>query len=101
MTEQTEKPRLKEEIRVSGHNLIEKVKDLIKEGNVRQLRIHAEDGDFSLEMPVTIGVLAGGVVTLAAPWLAVLGVIAALVTQVKIEVEREEDGDAKPQNGGS
>ena len=43
-------------------------------------------------MPLTIGVLAGGVVALAAPWLAVLGVIAALVKHVKIEVEREEAG---------
>jgi hypothetical protein len=37
-------------------------------------------------------VLAGGAVALAAPWLAVLGVIAALVKHVKIEVERDEAG---------
>jgi len=79
-----------EEIEVGGGQLVEKVKHLIREGNVRQLRIKAEDGDTQLEMPLTIGVLAGGAVALAAPWLAVLGVVAALVKHVKIEVEREE-----------
>jgi hypothetical protein len=84
------KRTMSEEIEVAGSQLVEQVKHLIREGNVRQLKIKAEDGDTQLEMPLTIGVLAGGAVALAAPWLAVLGVIAALVKHVKIEVEREE-----------
>lgn len=86
-----------EEIEVAGGQLIEKVKALINEGNVRQLRLWVEGGDFSLELPMTIGVIAGGALVLTAPWLAILGVIAALVTKVRIEVEREEptkDADA-------
>jgi hypothetical protein len=79
-----------ETIEVAGGQLIDKVKDLIKSGNVRTLRIRAGE-DFSLEMSMTVGVIAGGVVVLTAPWLAVLGVIAAMVTHVKIEVEREKD----------
>ncbi len=85
-----------ETIEVTGNQLVDKVKDLVNSGNVRTLRIHAGD-DFLLEMPVTVGVIAGGVMVLAAPWLAVLGVIAAMVAKVRIEVERDgEDAPAEP-----
>jgi hypothetical protein len=78
-----------ETIEVAGSQVIDQVRKLIKEGNVRQLKVHAKDSDFSLEMPMTVGVLIGGAVALTAPWLAMLGVIAGLVTKVVIEVERE------------
>lgn len=87
-----------EEIEIFGDQLVQKVKDLLSEGNVRQIRIKASDGDIVLETPLTIGVVAGGAVALAAPWLAILGVIAALVTHVTVEVVREVDetsGDDK------
>lgn len=83
-----------EEIEVAGGQLIDKVKDLVRQGNVRQLRLWVEGGDFTLELPMTVGVIAGGVLVLTAPWLAILGVIAAMVTKVRIEVER--DADAAP-----
>ena len=84
-----------DEIELLGNQLVDRVKEIIAEGNVRQLRVKASDGDIYLETPLTIGVIAGGVVTLAAPWLAILGVIAALATHVQLEVVREvEDGEA-------
>lgn len=84
-----------EEIEVLGDQLVQQVKDLLKEGNVRQLRIRASDGDIVLETPLTFGVVAGGAVVLAAPWLAILGAIAAFVTHVQVEVVREvDDADA-------
>ncbi len=88
-----------EEIEILGDQLVQKVKDLLAEGNVRQVRIKASDGDIVLETPLTIGVVAGGAVALAAPWLAILGVIAALVTHVTVEIVREIDetsDDDKP-----
>lgn len=84
-----------EEIELAGSELVERIKALLAEGNVRQLRLKAEDGDIVLETPLTIGVVAGGAVALAAPWLAILGVIAALATHVKIEVVREATDDGK------
>ncbi|WP_126975348.1 DUF4342 domain-containing protein [Frigidibacter oleivorans] len=91
MSETDKKDRtIVEEIEVGGSQLIDKVKHLIAEGRVRKLRIRTED-DFSLELPVNVGLLAGGVVALGAPWLAAIGVIAALVARVKIEVEREPE----------
>ncbi|MGB8813473.1 MAG: DUF4342 domain-containing protein [Paracoccaceae bacterium] len=82
-------------IEVTGGQLIDKIKEIIKSGNVRTLRLRAGD-DFSLEMPVTVGAIAGGVVVLAAPWLAIIGVIAAMITDIRIEVERDAEDDTKP-----
>lgn len=99
MDEQNGKPKrtFTEEIEVMGNQLIEQVRDLLKQGNVRQLRIKTSGGDIVLETPLTFGVVAGGAVALAAPWLAILGAIAAFVTHVKIEVVREvaDSVDAK------
>ena len=88
-----------EEIEVAGDKLIERIKEIVEEGNVRSLRLKASDGDIVLETPLTIGVVAGGAVALAAPWLAVLGVIAALVTHVTVEVVREVDMDKRDSSG--
>jgi CO dehydrogenase/acetyl-CoA synthase beta subunit len=82
-----------QQIEVTGKELVEKVRTLAKEGSVRSLTIKADDGDVFLKTPLNIGLAVGGVVVLAAPWLAILGAIAALVTKVKIEVER--DGPAQ------
>jgi hypothetical protein len=87
-----------EEIEVAGDQLVERVKELAKEGNVRRLKIVADDGDVFLETPLNIGLAVGGVVVLAAPWLAILGAIAALVTKVRIEIEREDDTDGNEEN---
>jgi hypothetical protein len=95
MSEQPEKKDEKtktftEEIEIAGNQVVEQVKELVKEGNVRLLRIKSAEGDdVYLEMPLTIGVVAGGAIALAAPWLAMLGAFAALVARVKIEVVRE------------
>lgn len=95
MTEEKkpEKKTFVEEIEVAGDKLVERVKDLAKEGSVRQLKIIADDGDVFLETPLNIGLVVGGVVALAAPWLAILGAIAGLVSRVRIVVEREVDAD--------
>lgn len=65
---------------------MKKVKDLLREGNVRKIVVRDEDGRLLLELPVTVGVI--GVVL--APWLAALGAIAALVSRCTISVERTE-----------
>ena len=91
MSKDTGKRTVWEEIEVAGENLVAEVKKLAAEGNVRQLKIISDDGDVFFESPLTIGLVVSGVVVLAAPWLAVLGVIAGLVKKVKIEVERVEE----------
>ena len=81
-----------EEFEIAGSQLVERIKALVAEGNVRRLKISGGDGGPHLEIPLTAGVVAGGVLTLAAPWLAVLGVLAALVTKAKVEVSRDGAG---------
>lgn len=77
---------VKEEFSVSADNLIERVKELLHEGNVTRIIVKDEKGKVLLEIPATIGIV-GAVV---APWLAALGVIAALATKCRIVVERRE-----------
>ncbi|MEM3640412.1 MAG: DUF4342 domain-containing protein [Candidatus Bathyarchaeia archaeon] len=77
---------VKEEFAVSANNLIEKVKELLHEGNLTRIIVKDEKGKTMLEIPASVGVI--GVVL--APWLAALGVIAALATNCKIVVERRE-----------
>lgn len=89
MEQQERKRTITEEIEIAGNQLVDEIKRLIAEGNVRQIRIKDADGDVYLETPLTIGAIAGGVVVLAAPWLAILGVIAALVTRIRVEVVRD------------
>jgi predicted RNA-binding Zn-ribbon protein involved in translation (DUF1610 family) len=76
----------REEFSVSSSNLVDRVNELLHEGNVTRIIVKNDQGKQLLEIPATVGVL--GVVV--APWLAALGVIAALVTNCRIVVERRE-----------
>jgi hypothetical protein len=76
-----------EKFTVSGNQVVEKVKQLIKEGNVRKVRI-LHEGRVMLEMPLTVGAPATAVMVLAVPVLAALGAFAALVTDCTLEVEK-------------
>ncbi len=79
----------KEKFTVSGDKLVEKVKQLIHEGNIRRVRfIHKEKTVF--EIPLTVGAPAAAIAILAVPVLAALGAFAALVTECTIEVEKIE-----------
>jgi hypothetical protein len=78
-----------EEITVLGSALVEKVKDLIHEGNVRRLIIRRPSGEALVEIPLTAGVGVAALLTLLAPVLAALGAMAALIAQFRVEIERD------------
>lgn len=80
-----------EVIDVYAKDLVDRVKELIKAGNVRRLIIRKPGGDVLLEIPLTAGVAVGSVMTLFAPVLAAVGAMAALLTMVKVEVVRVKD----------
>ncbi len=82
-----------EEIEVTGTELIDRIKELVKAGNVRRLILRTPDNKLLLEIPLTAGAVAGGVVVLIAPVLAALGAMAALLAKVKIEVVRLDKAD--------
>jgi hypothetical protein len=86
-----EKRTFNEELEVAGSQLVERVKELIEEGNVRRLIIRNQEGRTLLEIPLTIGAVAGGALLMAfGPVFAALAVIGALVARLKIEIVREE-----------
>lgn len=81
----TKKTKRIETFRVNGEQVLAKVKELIKEGNIRRIIIKDKTGKVIVEFPLTIGVVG----TLLAPALAAVGALAALLTECKITVERE------------
>ncbi|MFQ6548384.1 DUF4342 domain-containing protein [Aestuariibius sp. 2305UL40-4] len=82
-----------EEIEVQGEELVGRVKQLAADSKVKRIRVVEPDGDIALEIPLTYGAIAGGAVVIAAPVLAVVGTLAALVAKVKIEIVKEEPAE--------
>jgi len=78
-----------EKFTVSGSQLVEKLKQLIHEGNIRKVRL-IHEGRTLIEIPLSIGAPAAALGILAAPVLAAIGAFAALVTECTIEVEKIE-----------
>jgi hypothetical protein len=76
----------REEFRVSGEAVVAKVKELVREGNVRRITLKNDDGRVLLEIPLTIGVIG----TVLLPVWAALGALAALVANLTLAVERVE-----------
>lgn len=72
-------------VRLRGQALVDKVKELVHEGNVRRIIIKNEEGHTVIEIPVTAGV----VVAVAAPIATAVGAIAALANEWHIEIERQ------------
>lgn len=87
-----------EEIKVMGKDLVEKIKSIIHEGNVRRIILKDEKGQTFLEIPLSIAAVSA----LAAPLLAALGAIAALVANFTLVVERaaepSKNTDTKTEN---
>lgn len=75
----------RDEFSVKGEELLSKVKELVREGNVRRIIIKDEHGKTIVEIPLTVGVVG----MLLAPALAAVGAVAALVADCTISVERE------------
>ena len=79
-----------EEFKLSGEALLEKVREVIEEGNARKLIIKNSKGKTLIEIPLTIGVVGGAALTLFAPVLVAVGAIAGLLTKCTLIVEKVE-----------
>jgi uncharacterized protein (UPF0218 family) len=75
----------KEEFKISGEELIAKVKEIIKAGNARRIIIKNEKGEDLLVIPLTFAAVGA----LVAPTWAAVGAVAALVTNCTIVVEKK------------
>ncbi len=74
-----------EEFKIDGEQLLAKVKELIREGNIRRIIIKNESQETVLEIPLTFGAIGA----VLAPMLAAVGAIAALMTNCTIVVEKK------------
>lgn len=82
--EEDKEKTIKEEFKVSGVEVVKKIKELVKEGNIRRIIIKNEEGKTLIEIPLTVGVIG---IALLPIW-AAIGAIAALVNNCTIVVER-------------
>jgi hypothetical protein len=78
-----------EEFEVAGEELLAKVRELVREGNIRRIVIANEEGRTLIEIPLTFGVFGA----LLLPVAAAVGAIAAVVTNCTIRVERRDPGE--------
>ena len=76
-----------EEYEVRGEDLLSRIKELVREGNIRRITIRSEQGNTLIEIPLAIGVVGA----MLLPVWASVGALAALVTNCTIAVERRED----------
>jgi len=76
-----------EEFRLTGGEILNKVKDIIHQGNARRIILKDENGKTFLEIPLTVGVVGA----IVAPILAAVGAIAALASNLTIVVVKTED----------
>jgi phage-related minor tail protein len=77
------------EFKVKGKELLNKIEDLIREGNVRRIIIKDTDGKTFVEIPLSVGVIG----VLAAPIVAAVGALAGVVANFTIKVIKTEDID--------
>lgn len=82
-----------EEIEVAGAELVVRIEELVKAGNVRRVILRSPDDKLLLEIPLTAGAVAGGVVVLVAPVLAAIAALAAMLAKVKVQVVRTDKPD--------
>ena len=99
--EKREERTWSETIEVAGNELVDRIRDLLRQGNVRRLIIRRESGEVLLEVPLSAGVAVGAVVAWFAPLLAAVGAVSALRAKFKVDIVRQEDGGDDGSEGGS
>lgn len=85
MTE--EKKTRTEEFKINGDEIVNKLKAILHQGNIRRIILKGEDGKTFMEIPLTVGVVGA----LVLPVWAAIGAAAALVSKMTIVVEKADD----------
>ncbi|MCE1204664.1 MAG: DUF4342 domain-containing protein [Holophagaceae bacterium] len=87
MTTDTTQDRTRtEEFRLDGGQVLDFVKDLIHQGNIRRITLKNEAGKTLIEIPLTLGLVGAALL----PVLAAVGALAAVATRMVIAVERTD-----------
>ena len=85
-----------EEIKVDGGKVLDTIKDLIHQGNIRRIILKNEQGKTLIEIPLTLGLVGAALL----PVFAAVGALAAVATRTVIVVEKVEKGDKAGQDDG-
>jgi len=89
--------RVYEEVKVRAADLVERVKGLIQESNVRRIIIKDDKGVTFMEIPLSVATLG----VIFAPVLAAVGAVATLLSNFTVVVERAERGAGRPQTASA
>ena len=75
-----------EEFKLEGGKVLDKIKELIHQGNIRRITLKNEEGKTLIEIPLTLGLVGAALL----PVLAAVGALAAVVTRMTLVVEKVE-----------
>ena len=78
-----------EEYQVAGEGLLAKIRELIRQGNIRRIIIRNDQGQTLIEIPLTWGLVGAAF----APIWAAIGAIAALAADFTIVVEKADESE--------
>ncbi len=78
------------EVRIRGSQLADRVRDVVEEGRARRVIVRKDDRTI-VEFPLAVGVAGAAAIVRWAPMLAAIGAISALVSDISVVVEREEE----------
>jgi len=88
MTNDTTQDRTRtEEFRLEGGKVLDKIKDLIHQGNIRRIILKNEAGKTLIEIPLTLGLVGAALL----PIFAAVGALAAVATRMVVVVEKTEE----------
>lgn len=76
-----------ETIRVEGEKILEKIKEIVREGNARRIIIKNEKDEVLIEIPLTFAAVG----VLAAPVISAIGALAGMVANYTLVIEKKQD----------
>jgi len=91
MSEHQTRQGITERVSVAGGELVDFVKGLVADGNVRRMVIRKPSGKTLIEIPLTAGIAVGAVIALLAPIIAAIGAMGALLAKFEVDIERMDD----------
>lgn len=80
-----------EEFKLDGGQVLDKVKALIREGNIRRIVLKNDEGHTLMEVPLTVGLIGAALL----PVLAAIGALAAVATRMTLVVERIDEEEPR------
>ncbi|OGQ89188.1 MAG: hypothetical protein A2289_04215 [Deltaproteobacteria bacterium RIFOXYA12_FULL_58_15] len=82
-----------EVLEIKGSELVDRIKELMGDANVRRVIIRKPNGETMMEVPIVAGAAVAGILAMFSPVIAAVGAMAALIAEVKVEIVRDKKDD--------